>query len=150
MVSVGGTIIDSDRTKLIQECFKYIDFKGKVRMDQTRKGVRAGKGPRAENQFWWLEDVGNPPHTADAKDLVPHRRWFVREIALGQRHLLDKYDLKKREYLCSTSMTAELSFLVANFAHCRPGPTGNCFAALCDLFFLFSEYADVCCQDRWC
>jgi tRNA (guanine10-N2)-methyltransferase len=121
VVSVGGTISDSERTQLIQDCFKYIDFKGKVRMDQTRKGVRAGKGPRAENQFWWLEDVGNPPHTANAKDLVPHRRWFAREIALGQRHLLDKYDLKKREYLCSTSMTAELSFLVANFAHCRPG-----------------------------
>ena len=42
-------------------------------------------------------------------------------IALSQRPLLERYDLKKREYLCTTSMTAELSFLVANFAHCRPG-----------------------------
>ena len=43
-----------------------------------------------------------------------------------QRHLLDHYDLKKRQYLCSTSMTAELSFLVANFAHCRPGKMWVC------------------------
>jgi hypothetical protein len=29
------------------------------------------------------------------------------QVGLGQRHLLDEYDLKKREYLCTTSMTAE-------------------------------------------
>ena len=90
-------------------------------MDQTRKGVRAGKGPRAENQFWWLEDVGSPPHLSTTQGLAPHRRWFAREVALGQRPLLETYDLKKRKYLCSTSMTAELSLLVANFAHCRAG-----------------------------
>ena len=121
VVSVGGTISSAERGKLIETCFDYIDFKGKVQMDQTRKGVRAGKGPRADNQFWWLEDVGNPPHVSSSTGLVPHRRWFAREVALSQRPLLERYDLKKREYLCTTSMTAELSFLVANFAHCRPG-----------------------------
>ncbi len=42
VVSVGGHLADAERTSLIQTCFKYIDFKGKVLMDQTRKGVRAG------------------------------------------------------------------------------------------------------------
>ena len=42
VVSVGGHMADAERTSLIQTCFKYIDFKGKVLMDQTRKGVRAG------------------------------------------------------------------------------------------------------------
>jgi tRNA (guanine10-N2)-methyltransferase len=83
IVSIGGTIEDAERTKMIQSCFEYMDFKGKVLMDQTRKGVRAGKGPRAQNQFWWLEDVGSPPHISTSKGLVPHRRWFAREVALG-------------------------------------------------------------------
>ena len=109
VVSVGGNIDDYERTQIIQTCFKYIDFQGKVVMDQTRKGVRAGKGPRAQNQFWWLEDVGNPPHASTSKGLAPHLRWFAREVALGQRPLLDKYDLKKRKYLCSTSMSAGIS-----------------------------------------
>ena len=42
VVSVGGHMADAERTSLIQTCFKYVDFKGKVLMDQTRKGVRAG------------------------------------------------------------------------------------------------------------
>ena len=96
VVSVGGTISSAERGKLIETCFDYIDFKGKVQMDQTRKGVRAGKGPRADNQFWWLEDVGNPPHVSSSTGLVPHRRWFAREVALSQRPLLERYDLKKR------------------------------------------------------
>jgi tRNA (guanine10-N2)-methyltransferase len=116
VVSVGGHMDEPKRSKLIQNCFKYVDFKGKVLMDQTRKGVRAGKGPRAENQFWWLEDVSTPQHSSHSAGLEPNMRWFAREVALGQRQLLDKYDLKKRRYLCSTSMTAELSFLVANLA----------------------------------
>ncbi|KAJ1490434.1 hypothetical protein T484DRAFT_1777129 [Baffinella frigidus] len=68
---------------------------------------------------------------------MPHQLWFCREVGIGQRHLLEvsegvygvqrgegeaaTYDLKKRDYLCSTSMTAENAFLVANFAHTKRG-----------------------------
>jgi len=27
-------------------------------MDRTKKGLKSGKGPRAEHQFWWMEDLG--------------------------------------------------------------------------------------------
>jgi hypothetical protein len=43
VVSVGGHMDEPKRSKLIQNCFKYVDFKGKVLMDQTRKGARAAK-----------------------------------------------------------------------------------------------------------
>ena len=50
-------------------------------MDRTKKGVKAGKGQRAENQFWWMEDVG----TADSgkregRNLTPTRVYFCREV----------------------------------------------------------------------
>ncbi len=156
-------------------------------MDRTKKGVKAGKGERAANQFWWMEDVGIADSgNKEGRDLTPTRVYFCREVllgpptpraamsagagpasacrsggapgagavreraaaataqggssrhpyplplpryamplcaaanictymythicgqvGLGQRHLLDEYDLKKREYLCTTSMTAE-------------------------------------------
>lgn len=40
-------------TELRRLYYQHVEFKGKVLMDKTRKGVRAGRGPRAENQFWY-------------------------------------------------------------------------------------------------
>ena len=37
-------------------------------MDRTRKGVRAANGPRAENQFWWFEDVGTANSGASKRE----------------------------------------------------------------------------------
>lgn len=39
----------------------------------------------------------------------------------GQRELIDKYSLKKRTYIGSTSMDAQLSFIMANYAQVQPG-----------------------------
>lgn len=44
-----------------------------------------------------------------------------RFIASGARDLVQKYDLKKRSYLGTTSMDAELSLVTANMALARPG-----------------------------
>ena len=108
---------------MIEQSFNHVEFKGKVLMDRTKKGVKKGAG-RAENQFWYLEDclmtegeeVGKGTVTGALKSV-----WFAREVSIGGRELLLDYDLKKRDYLCSTTMTAENSFLVANFAHAVPG-----------------------------
>ena len=112
----GYTLGEEARLKRIQETFKHVDFKGKVLMDRTRKGVRQNCGPRAENQFWWFEDVGvlhsatlSKAEGAAAAAAAPHHLWFCREVAIGQRALLDRYDLRKREYLCSTCSPPPLS-----------------------------------------
>lgn len=47
--------------------------------------------------------------------------YMGRWIASGSRHLVTKYDLKKRGYLGTTSMDAELSLVMANMAKCRAG-----------------------------
>lgn len=43
------------------------------------------------------------------------------QIADGQRHLIDRFDLKKRVYIGNTSMEAEMSLLMANQAKASPG-----------------------------
>ena len=48
------------------------------------------------------------------------RYYFGRQIAEGRRDLVGKYDLKKRNYIGTTSLDAELSLLMANLARVRP------------------------------
>lgn len=52
---------------------------------------------------------------------VPTRVFLGRLLAIGSRHLVDTYDLKKRHYIGTTSMDAELGLITANFALSAPG-----------------------------
>lgn len=49
------------------------------------------------------------------------KTYFMRLIATGARHLIDKYSLKKRKYLGTTSMETEISFFSSNQALAAPG-----------------------------
>ena len=49
---------------------------------------------------------------------VPRYR-FGRLIADGRRDLVNTYDLKKRNYIGTTSLDAELSLIMANLARVR-------------------------------
>ena len=119
VVCVGRHVTEDQRAEKIQKCFKYMQFQGKVAMD--------GAVGIAHTNFWFLEDAGKPTGREVREGVQGgeservNRRWFAREIARGQRGLLATYDLKRRPYLCSTSLPAELAFIAANFAHCRKG-----------------------------
>jgi tRNA (guanine10-N2)-methyltransferase len=47
---------------------------------------------------------------------VPEFVYFGLQLSEGNHSIMDRYDLKKRKYIGTTSMSAELSFLVANMA----------------------------------
>jgi tRNA G10 N-methylase Trm11 len=47
---------------------------------------------------------------------VPDLIYFGLQLSEGNHSIMDRYDLKKRKYIGTTSMSAELSFLVANMA----------------------------------
>lgn len=47
--------------------------------------------------------------------------YFGRWLASGSREIVGKYDLKKRKYISTTSMDAELSLITANMALAAPG-----------------------------
>ncbi|GAD99370.1 RNA methylase family protein [Paecilomyces variotii No. 5] len=108
----------------IIQSFAYLGFDGPIRM----------KDP--DEDFWVLEE-----HTSDveiarvagavsdqAQETTQAMRagqlekiYFGRWIASGSRDLVAKYDLKKRRYISTTSMDAELSLVTANMALAAPG-----------------------------
>ncbi|KAI8904005.1 S-adenosyl-L-methionine-dependent methyltransferase [Gorgonomyces haynaldii] len=84
------------------------------------------------------------------KTLLPSKLYFGRLIANGNRSLVSKYDLKKRQYLGTTSMDAELSLVCANMALAKQGSliidpfvgTGS-FLVCCSHFGALTVGADI-------
>lgn len=67
-----------------------------------------------EHLFTVFEEY--PLHTT-----VPKRLFFGRCLSESKGKAVVKYNLKKRTYIATTSMDAELSLITANIALCRPG-----------------------------
>ncbi|KAJ1912945.1 hypothetical protein IWQ60_009426, partial [Tieghemiomyces parasiticus] len=80
----------------------------------------------------------------------PDTIYFGRLIARGNREVVQTYNLKKRAYLGTTSMDAELSLVMANQALARPGAlvydpfvgTGS-FLLTCAHFGAFTMGSDI-------
>ncbi|KAL6076172.1 tRNA (guanine(10)-N2)-methyltransferase [Balamuthia mandrillaris] len=78
--------------------FAHIPFLGKVDLKN------------AQHSFWIMEELGHLPEEGSPPRMI----YFGRQIALGARHLIEKFTLKKRGYLGTTSMSSEWSLLMAN------------------------------------
>jgi tRNA (guanine10-N2)-methyltransferase len=89
------------QTEII-DSFKYLGFQGPIRM----------KGSKHEFCVFEQFDDHNP---------VPKKLYLGRLVGKGGRHAVAKYDLKKRNYINTTSMDAELALLTANLAQAAPG-----------------------------
>ncbi|KAF2706511.1 RNA methylase family protein [Pleomassaria siparia CBS 279.74] len=101
MDSYRGTRTPSEQ-HTIMESFSYMGFSGPIRM----------KDP--EVSFRIFEDY-------EFKADVPKYYYLGRLIAVSGRHAKTTYDLKKRHYISTTSMDAELALLTANMALAAPG-----------------------------
>lgn len=90
------------------ESFSYLAFEGPIRM----------KNP--DEIFNVLEEYH--VHGTD-KATTPINMWFGRQIQLSARteNILDKYDLRRRKYIGTTSFDAELSLVSCNIAQVGPG-----------------------------
>ena len=84
------------------ESFAYLGFKGPIRM----------KNP--EEEFTIFEE-----HALDRSGLV--RLFFGRLVGLGGRDAVATYSLKRRKYISTTSMDAEMALLTANLTLAAPG-----------------------------
>lgn len=90
------------------ETFKYLEFEGKIRM----------KNP--DQTFTVLEEY----HVeGNEKAERPEYLWFGRQIQISARSegVLEKYDLKKRRFIGTTSFDAELSLVTCNIAQVDHG-----------------------------
>lgn len=81
-----------------------------------------GAAPGQSNSA--MKDETNGSATALLASLPerkPKRLFFGRYVAESRRDLIIKHDLKKRPYISTTSMDAELALVTASVAKARPG-----------------------------
>ena len=92
--------------------FRYLGFEGKIDL----------KSP--EEHFAILEDW-DCIHSGDRQTSDPERGpkmlYFGRRVGSSMRGLIDVHNLKKRPYISTTSMDAELALVTANMALASPG-----------------------------
>lgn len=91
----------TEQRRLI-ESFDYLDFDGPIKMQDP------------EQRFCIFEDY-------DFRAPRPRRVHFGRWIAGSDREAINTYSLKRRKYLSTTSMDAELSLITANLTLAGPG-----------------------------
>ncbi|KAK2755926.1 hypothetical protein FQN54_005722 [Arachnomyces sp. PD_36] len=108
--------------------FSYMDFKGPVRMknpDQEFRIFEEYEGAFSQERS---ETPGRAPNHASTEKIMeeestqePFMIYFGRRIATSGREVVQQYDLKKRNYISTTSMESAMSLLTANMALAAPG-----------------------------
>ena len=109
-VGAFGKKLKMHDQKTLRDKLAFIPFKGPVKLKEP------------DRTFWYLEEytqVGVKCNTADER--VPRCKYFLLEISSGRADLVQKYTLKKRQFLGPTSMDTELSFIMSNCVLARSG-----------------------------
>ena len=104
--SFQGSRSTAEQRKLI-EGFRFLGFEGPIKM----------KGAEQEfciSEEWQYEAAALGVH-------APHSVHLGRYLGGSEREIIGKYDLKKRKYICTTSMDAELALITANLTLAAPG-----------------------------
>ncbi|KAK9454978.1 S-adenosyl-L-methionine-dependent methyltransferase [Dipodascopsis uninucleata] len=91
----------------IIESFAYINFEGPIRMKKP------------DQVFTVIEEYEISKESSERSELKTV--CFGRLVADSQRDIIDKYDLKKRKYIGTTSFDAELALISANIGLCDKG-----------------------------
>ncbi|KFY61008.1 hypothetical protein V496_05206 [Pseudogymnoascus sp. VKM F-4515 (FW-2607)] len=104
--SFQGSRTHADICELINS-FAYMSFTGPVAL----------KNP--DMRFCVLEDWAFDAQAHGSS--TPQHLYLGRLVGTSQREIVGKYDLKKRKYISTTSMDAELALITANIALARPG-----------------------------
>lgn len=103
----NSTISKEDQLSIINS-FSYLGFEGPIDMKN------------ASVQFAVHEDYGSTQYVPGMTPVREHI-YMGRLVAPGSRDLVNTYNLKKRNYLGTTSMDAELSLVMANQALAASG-----------------------------
>lgn len=93
-----------EQLKII-ESFSYLDFNGKIDLKSPQETFTILE----EYEVYGMERATAPKYL-----------WFGRQVQLSEKmrsNIVEKYDLKKRGYIGTTSFDAELSLVTCNMAH---------------------------------
>jgi tRNA (guanine10-N2)-methyltransferase len=104
--SFQGTRSNAAQRELI-ESLSFLGFEGTIKM----------KG--AEQDFWLFEEWEFQAHRRGICE--PNSVHMGRFVGASDRDSIGTYDLKKRKYICTTSMDAELALITANITLAAPG-----------------------------
>jgi tRNA (guanine10-N2)-methyltransferase len=91
------------------EQLSFLDFRGEIDLQNP------------DDVYVYLETYETNLPNNRTENPLPNHIYVGRFISNGARHLIAKYDLKKRAYLGTTSMDSELSLISANMALARKG-----------------------------
>jgi tRNA (guanine10-N2)-methyltransferase len=99
-----------DSSRNVINSFKYLDFSGPILL----------KGAQEDFTVFELWPF-RPPGLKLPLPEAPDRVYFGRVVGQGDRDAIQRFSLKKRGYINTTSMDAHLSLITANLAHAAPG-----------------------------
>lgn len=116
----------TEKRELINS-FSYLDFQGPILMSGADEDFVIFEDYLSEQER--RDQVKGTNNEATAKQGQDQRKvrrdlkhvYFGRWLCASSRGMIDKYDLKKRKYIATTSMDAELSLVTANMALAAPG-----------------------------
>ncbi|TVY82003.1 tRNA (guanine(10)-N2)-methyltransferase [Lachnellula suecica] len=104
--SFQGSRSTAAQRKLI-EGFRFLGFDGPIKMKGAEQDF-------CISEDWQYDAVALGVHE-------PHAVHLGRYLGGSEREIIGKYDLKKRKYICTTSMDAELALITANITLAAPG-----------------------------
>ncbi|KAJ8331343.1 hypothetical protein QVD99_001628 [Batrachochytrium dendrobatidis] len=109
MVQASGITMSFPQQIERIERFGWLGFDGPIEMHNP------------DAIFAYFEDYGFGASEGVATPQLPLKVYFGLWVSAANRKLVTQYDLKKRGYLGTTSMDAELSLVMANQALAQPG-----------------------------
>ncbi|KAI1819893.1 S-adenosyl-L-methionine-dependent methyltransferase [Xylaria intraflava] len=105
--SFRGSRSQKQKVALINS-FSYLPFEGPILLSSP------------DNEFTLFEQWAFEP-VPESRAVSPIKVHFGRLIAHSSRDLINTFDLKKRDYISTTSMDSELALVTANIALAGPG-----------------------------
>jgi tRNA (guanine10-N2)-methyltransferase len=106
MDSFQGTRSLTEQRKLINT-FRFLEFEGPIKMKDPEQDF-------CLSEEWQYDAAKLGVHE-------PHAVHLSRFVADSERDIINKYDLKKRKYISTTSMDSELALVTANISLAAPG-----------------------------
>ena len=128
-----------DQQREIVEGFSYLPLEGRIKLKnpeeefmvfeewelltpEEHSALNSGAEPQQCNRATTDETNGSTTTSlASLPSRKPRRLFFGRHIADSRRDLIIKHNLKKRPYISTTSMDAELALVTASLAKARAG-----------------------------